>query len=59
MKLFLRTLQLFAGFFLLFYVGFAIWGAYAPGTVAKLPASGMALMAVILSLAVTLFFAGT
>ena len=59
MKLFLRTLQLFAGFFILFYLGFAMWGAYAPATVAKVHASGIALMAAMLSLAVTLFFAGT
>lgn len=59
MRLFLRTLQLFAGFFILFYVGFALWGAYAPGTVARVSGSGIALMAAILSLAVTLFFAGT
>jgi hypothetical protein len=59
MRLFVRTLQLFAGFFHLFYVGFVFWGAYAPARVGKVPASGIALMAAILSLAVTLFFAGT
>jgi hypothetical protein len=59
MKLFLRTLQLFTGFFVLFYVGFVFWGAYAPARVGKVPTSGIALMAAILSLAITLFFAGT
>lgn len=59
MKPFLRTIQLFVVFFILFYAGIRAWIVYAPTAAARVPASGIVVMSVILSLAVTLLWVGS
>lgn len=59
MKPFLRSLQLFVLFFVLFYEGMRFWAVYAPATAMKVPVSGVVVMSVILSLAVTLLWIGS
>lgn len=59
MKPFLRTIQLFVVFFTLFYGGIHAWIVYAPEVALRVPASGIVVMSVILSLAVTLLWIGS
>lgn len=59
MKPFLRTLQLFVVFFVVIYEGIRFWTIYAPATAMKVPVSGVVVMSVILSLAVTLLWIGS
>jgi len=59
MKPFLRTIQLFVVFFTLFYGGIRAWMVYGPAVALRVPDSGIVVMSVILSLAVTLLWIGS
>lgn len=59
MKPFLRTIQLFVLFFTLFYSGIRAWIVYTPTAALRVPDSGIVVMSVILSLALTLFWIGS